>query len=323
MNTGKQLFFEDFPAGSRLEFGQYAITKDEVIAFASAFDPQPFHLDEAAAQRSMLGGLAASGWHTCAIGMRLICDGFLNITDGRGAPGIEEVKWLKPVRPGMILSMQADVISARVSQSRPSIGIVQFRLTLSDQTGTAVMVQDNAIMIGKRGAKRQAHPNLKRESATPFLPFDEAGTIPPFADMQTGQRIVLGSMSFSESAVIEFARRYDPQDFHLDHEAALNGPFGALAASGWHTAACWMRCFIDTVQRSGSAVQPGPSPGFTNLRWLKPVYAGDTITYDTRAIEKRLTSRPGWGLVKAKNTGINQHGAAVFEFESVNFWKVA
>ncbi len=72
---------------------------------------------------------------------------------------------------------------------------------------------------------------------------------------------------------------------------------------------------------SGSAVQPGPSPGFSNLRWLKPVYAGDTITYDTRAIEKRLTSRPGWGLVKAKNTGINQHGAAVFEFESVSFWK--
>ena len=254
--------------------------------------------------------------------MRLICDGFLNITDGRGAPGIDEVKWVKPVRPGTTLSMQADVISARVSQSRPSIGIVQFRLTLRDETGTSLMMQDNSIMIGRRGAKRQAHANLKRESTTPFLPFDDAGTIPSFNDIQPGKRIVLGSMSFSENSVIEFARRYDPQDFHLDHEAAANGPFGALAASGWHTAACWMRLFVETAQRSGVAVQAGPSPGFSNLRWLKPVYAGDTITYDTRAIEKRLTSRPGWGLVKAKNSGINQHGVAVFEFESVSFWKV-
>ena len=322
MSAEKQLFFEDFPLGARLEFGHYPVTKDEVIAFASAFDPQPFHLDEAAASRSLLGGLAASGWHTCAIGMRLICDGFLNITDGRGAPGIDDVKWLKPVRPGMILSMQAEVIGARVSQSRPSIGIVQFRLTLREETGASVMVQENAIMIGRRGGTRQAHPHVKRESATPFLPFDDAGIIPPYHEMQIGQRIVLGSMSFTEQSVIDFARLYDPQDFHLDHEAAASGPFGALAASGWHTAACWMRLFVDTVKRSGTAVQSGPSPGFTNLRWLKPVYAGDTITYDTRATEKRMTSRPGWALVKAKNSGINQHGAAVFEFESVSFWKV-
>ncbi len=322
MSESKQLYFEDFPVGSRLEFGGYPVTKEAIVAFAQSFDPQPFHLDEKAAARSMLGGLAASGWHTCAIGMRLVCDGFLNITDGRGAPGIDEVKWLKPVRPGMVLSMQADIVSARASQSRPSMGLVQFRLTLRDETGTSVMVQDNVIMIGRRGAKQQPHPSLKRESTTPFLPFDEAGIIPPFAQIEPGQRIVLGSVDFSEDSVLAFARDYDPQDFHLDHEAARTGPFGALAASGWHTAACWMQCFVETAQRSGAAVQPGPSPGFSNLRWLKPVYAGDTITYDTRALEKRVTSRPGWGLVKAKNTGINQHGAAVFEFESVNFWKL-
>jgi acyl dehydratase len=102
MTEGKQLFFEDFPQGARLEFGHYPVTKEEVISFARAYDPQPFHLDEDAAARSMLGGLAASGWHTCAIAMRLVCDGFLNITDGRGAPGIDEVKWLKPVRPRAI-----------------------------------------------------------------------------------------------------------------------------------------------------------------------------------------------------------------------------
>jgi len=321
MSNAPQLFFEDFPAGSRLEFGSYGVTKDEIIAFASAFDPQSFHLDEQAAERSILGGLSASGWHTCAIGMRLMCEGFLNITDGRGSPGIDEVKWLKPVRPGMILSMQADIVSARASQSRPTIGLVQFRLTLRDENGAGVMVQDNIIMMGRRGSARQPHPGLKPQTSTPMLPFDGADQIPGFADMQTGKRIVLGGTYFSAENIIDYASRFDPQPFHVDLDAAATGPFGALAASGWHTAAAWMRCFVDAKERSGVIAQSGPSPGFSNLRWLKPVYAGDTVTYDTSVIEKRVTSRPGWGLVKAKNSGINQHGAAVFEFESVSFWK--
>jgi acyl dehydratase len=322
MTDGKQLFFEDFPEGARLEFGHYPVTKEEIIAFAKAYDPQPFHLDEDAAARSMLGGLAASGWHTCAIAMRLVCDGFLNITDGRGAPGIDEVKWLKPVRPGMILSMYADVISSRVSQSRPSIGLVQFRFTTKDQTGTIVMEQNNFVMMGRRGSKQEPHGGIKPQGTTPLLPFDEAQNIPAFADLEPGQRIVLGSIAFTQDSVLDFANRYDPQPFHTDLAAAEIGPFGGLAASGWHTAASWMRCFVDAARRSGAAVQAGPSPGFTKLRWLKPVYAGDTISYDTRLIEKRLTSRPGWGLVKSKNSGINQYGVTVFEFESVSFWKV-
>src|SRR6478672_3424319 len=171
MSDEKVLFFEDFPPGSVLEFGSYPVTKEEIVDFATAFDPQIFHLDEKAAQRSMLGGLAASGWHTCAILMRLNCDGFLNITDGRGAPGIDEVKWLKPVRPGAVLSVRAEVLSSRVSQSRPSIGLAQFRFDVRDQDGVVVMTQTNFVMIGRRGQDSAPVLPAKVEASSGTLTF--------------------------------------------------------------------------------------------------------------------------------------------------------
>ncbi len=324
------LTFEDFPAGSTLEFGAYPVTKDEIIAFASAFDPQPFHLDEEAAAHSMLGGLAASGWHTCAILMRLNCEGFLNRADGRGAPGIDEVKWLKPVRPGDVLGVKAHVLSARVSQSRPSIGLLLFRFDVHDAAGTIVMTQTNSVMMGRRGHEHGPNKIARPDASTPLLPFDTPSVIPPLSQIEIGQRIVLGTHAFPADEVIAFARAYDPQPFHTDPQAAMLGPFGALAASGWHTAAAWMRTMVDAKKRSADVArargqiptEAGPSPGFINLRWLKPVFAGDSITFDTTPLEKRVTSRPGWGLMRSRNCGINQHGAPVFEFESSAFWRM-
>ncbi len=330
MTDGALLRFEDFPPGRVLEFGAYPVTKDEIVTFASAFDPQPFHLDEKAAQRSILGGLSASGWHSCAILMRLNCDGFLNMTDGRGAPGIDEVKWLKPVRPGMVLSARAEVLSARVSQSRPSIGLVQFRFDMRDQDGTVVMTQTNFLMIGRRGQESAPKPVVRAAATTPLLPFETPDDMPLYSQIEIGKRLVLGLCSFPEEDVLAFAHMFDPQPFHIDHAAASNGPFGGLAAFGWHTAASWMRALIDARTRSAAtrlargekAPEAGPSPGFVKLRWLKPVYAGDTVTFDTTPLEKRVTSRPGWGLVRAKNSGVNQNGEDVFEFESASFWKL-
>ena len=330
MSDEKLLCFEDFPPGSVLEFGSYPVTREEIIAFATAFDPQPFHLDDKAAQRSMLGGLAASGWHTCAILMRLNCDGFLNITDGRGAPGIDEVKWLKPVRPGAVLGVRAEVLSARVSQSRPSIGLAQFRFEVRDQDGVVVMTQTNFIMIGRRGQDGPVQTPVKINGVTGSPPLEKPDLIPPYSQVEIGKRIVLGTRKFPEEDVLAFAQLFDPQPFHVDHAAARQGPFGALAASGWHTAASWMRSLVDAKKRSADAalargekaIESGPSPGFVNLRWLKPVYAGDSVTFDTVALEKRVTSRPGWGLVRSRNSGVNQHGVRVFEFESTAFWKM-
>lgn len=145
-------------------------------------------------------------------------------------------------------------------------------------------------------------------------------------DIEVGAREVLGHHTFTEAEIIAFARAYDPQPFHLDPEAAKRSHFGALVASGWHTASMWMRYFVHFNQRLTEAQlargeqvpMVGPSPGFTNMRWLKPVYAGDTITYASEVKEKTASrSKPNWGILKSYNTGSNQYGDVVVDFESV------
>jgi len=140
-----------------------------------------------------------------------------------------------------------------------------------------------------------------------------------------GQTVVTGSLLFTAEDIIAFAKKYDPQPFHTDPEAAKNFVFGGLCASGWHTCAGWMKMFIaywakehDRLLAEG--VEPpklGPSPGFKKLQWLKPVYAGDTITYSVTLIESRpLMSRPGTSINLTANQGVNQKGETVLRFES-------
>jgi acyl dehydratase len=143
-------------------------------------------------------------------------------------------------------------------------------------------------------------------------------------EIAVGRVVELGSHHFTKEAIIAFARKYDPQPFHLDEEAGRSGPLGVLSASGWHTAAAWMKCYVATNQAAEADLRAagrepavnGPSPGFTNLRWIKPVAPGDTITYRCTVTGKReLNSRPGWGLLFSLNEGFNQRGELVFSFE--------
>ncbi len=149
-----------------------------------------------------------------------------------------------------------------------------------------------------------------------------------FEDTEIGSRQILGTHRFTREEIITFAQQYDPQPFHIDDEAAKRSHFGALCASGWHTAAMWMKCFIahqtqtiaEAKARGEKVVGAGPSPGFKNLHWLKPVYVGDTITFATEVKDKQATrNRPQWGLLTAYNTGVNQHGDLVLDFESTVF----
>lgn len=143
-------------------------------------------------------------------------------------------------------------------------------------------------------------------------------------EIEAGFAADLGSYHFTREAILAFARKYDPQPFHLDDEAAAAGPFGRLSASGWHTASAWMKCYVatnqaawDKMRAAGREPAPlGPSPGFNNLRWLKPVCPGDTIHYRSTVTGKReLNSRPHWGLVFALNEGYDQNGVLTFSFE--------
>jgi acyl dehydratase len=143
-------YFEDFSADWVAEYGPRRVTREEITAFAAQFDPQPMHLDEEAARHTMLGGLAASGWHTCCIMMRMIADGLLLDTASMGAPGVDEVKWLRPVRPGDSLTVRGRVQSARASQSKPDRGFVSFLWEVVNDRGEKVMTLTCPQMVLRR-----------------------------------------------------------------------------------------------------------------------------------------------------------------------------
>lgn len=146
-----------------------------------------------------------------------------------------------------------------------------------------------------------------------------------YEDLEIGRRETVGDYRFTRERILSYARRYDFQPFHVDEEAARASHFGALCASGWHTGAAWMGTYVRHYQAIRESRTPphgrwpaiGPSPGFENLRWPRPVYVDDTVTYGFEIADKRiLTSRPGWGLVTIDAEGRNQDGELVISFRS-------
>jgi acyl dehydratase len=146
------LCFEDFPPGRFGSYGPRHVTREEMLAFAAEFDPQPMHLDEAAAKRSMLKGLAGSGWHLCSIVMRMMFDGYIGRTASLGSPGVSELKWLAPFRPGDDLVLDVDVAEARVSRSRPETGIVTFKCSVRNAAGQVLAEMVSPIIVRRRAA---------------------------------------------------------------------------------------------------------------------------------------------------------------------------
>jgi acyl dehydratase len=143
-------YFEDLTVGRVFPLPAHAVTREEIIAFAREYDPQPFHLGDGGA--GLADGLIASGWHTCAIFMRALCDGLLLDASSLGSPGIDALRWHRPVRPGDTLSGSSTVLSARLSRSRPDRGIVHFRHEMFNQAGEPVLSLDNPILFGVRPA---------------------------------------------------------------------------------------------------------------------------------------------------------------------------
>ncbi|QPC85298.1 enoyl-CoA hydratase [Mesorhizobium sp. NBSH29] len=148
--AAKTWTFEDFVPGVTLSLGSKLVMADEVIAFAQEFDPQPMHLDEEAGKASILGGLAASGWHTCAMFMRMLCDAYLLDSSSQGSPGIDQVRWKQPVLVGDLLTGTSLVQSKRLSKSRTDIGLISFRHQLQNQRGQTVLELENTGMFRTR-----------------------------------------------------------------------------------------------------------------------------------------------------------------------------
>ena len=145
-----KLHFEDFQPGAVAIYGPRLVTREEIVAFAAEFDPQPMHLDEAAASATMLGGLGASGWHSCCLLMRMIADGFILNSSSMGAPGVDEVKWLLPIRPDDEVTLRATVLETRASRSRPEMGFVRIEYALFNAAGARVLNLTTSMMMGRR-----------------------------------------------------------------------------------------------------------------------------------------------------------------------------
>jgi acyl dehydratase len=145
-----KLHWEDFQRGAVTVYGPRLVTREEIVAFAAEFDPQPMHLDEAAAAGTLLGGLGASGWHTCCLLMRMIADGFVLDSSSMGSPGIDEVRWLKPLRPGTRIRIRATVLDKRASNSRPEMGLVSYLFEVLDEADTVLTTLRSTFMLGRR-----------------------------------------------------------------------------------------------------------------------------------------------------------------------------
>ena len=337
VSDGDRLHHEDLAVGKPYLFGHKVVTMEEIIAFGRAFDPQPMHTDEEAAKASPVGGLCASGWHTCAMMMRMLVDGLVGQLASLGSPGVDEVRWKRPVRPGDVLSARYTVQEKRVLASRPDVGISKVLVEAVDAHGEvpATWLTNQLTRVRHpEPATPAASPAARREKA----PMPDLWDAPAeggiddgfFEDRMIGETGDLGSHTFTREEMVAFARAYDPQPFHLDEAAARDSLFGGLCASGWHTAAHLIRGIIVTrVQANGIAPAAvmategrraayGPSPGFRDLRWLKPVYVGDTISYRGRLIEKiDLRTRPNRGLLASAMQGRNQRGEIVFSVTSM------
>jgi acyl dehydratase len=150
--------YEDIVVGAPYEYGGYHVTKDEIFAFAHAYDPQPHHIDEEAAKLSLVKGLCASGWHSCAMFMRMFYDGLLADSASMGGPAIDEVRWKKPVRPGDVLKARSTCVEKRLMRSRPNVGICKMQHEVFNQDDELVMTMENSFFIAVREPALAASP---------------------------------------------------------------------------------------------------------------------------------------------------------------------
>jgi acyl dehydratase len=260
----------------------------------------------------------------------MICDGPLNRTASLGSPGVDEVRWTKPVRPGDVLTCRHQYTEKRDLASRPDVGISKVFLELLDEKGDVLCWWKTNQLTRKRhpgpAPQPSNQPKRPRQMLASLwdLPLSPAPSEGFFEDRQIGEVIAFGRHTFGRDEIIGFARQFDPQPFHLDEEAAEASLFGGLCASGWHTSAIFIREIITRRQHqipvsNAGERKPvyGPSPGFRNLRWPKPVYVGDTIEFRAQLTEKiDLKSRPNRGILANEVQGRNQHGDIVFAVTS-------
>lgn len=156
MPARDQRYFEDYVPGQTHEFGCTVVDEEELVDFARRYDPQPFHIDAVAAAETPFGGLITSGWHTCAMMMRMMVDHYVSAVASLGSPGVDELRWIKPVRPGDVLRVRITVLEARVSQSKPDRGLVRSAIEMINQDDAVVMTMNTLGFFLRRPGRADA-----------------------------------------------------------------------------------------------------------------------------------------------------------------------
>jgi len=318
--------WEDYSEGETGSFGRIKVTADTIKRFAVAYDPQPFHLDDGAARATPLRGLAASGWHTCALLMRQVEQQVLSMSGYLGSPGIDDIRWLKPVRPGDILEGKIIWLSKCPCSRRSDVGRWSIAIEAINQSGDLVLRLNGHVLLARRGAAVADVPRsssccaarLARPPRARRRPGDHL--IRYFEDVQQGDEIALGSYDFTTDAIHSYSHNIGTPTGDREPPAHAVGEGSCRRVNGWHIIAAWMRRIVDYYQAEADWLagkgRPvpllGPAVGARSLYWLKPVHSGDRITFSSW-VEHKLQAGTSseWGLLVAGAEGVDQKGEVV------------
>lgn len=319
----QQRFWEDIEDGETLPLGTATMSREKIVAFASEFDPQPFHLDDEAARGTLLGGLAASGWHTCAVVMDLVERAMNEHALPLQTPGAEEIRWRKPVRPGDALSGRVVLSSKSTCACGSSAGACRAFVEVFNQSADSVVSWRMDCIVPRRepatATRRPACPmRSERRARVHRVRGDHA--IKFFDDVAAGDEIALGSYAFTADRVGSFRTRHT--DVHSGRIGLTTG-VSTRFAHDWHVVSAWMHCIVryyrlqsERLRSTGRPVPLlGPAAGVKHLRWHAPVRAGEVISYVTWAERKlEIASHSDWGLLIAGAEGVNAKGEVVVSF---------
>lgn len=336
-------YFEDLTVGEQVDLGSLSVSTQEIVDFARRYDPQPMHLDPVAAEKSALKGLAGSGWQSCTLANRRFVEGFTAGTAYQGLAGVEECRWIKPFYPAERagpLTMRLEVEALSPSESRPEYGLARVKLeTLQrdpaagpDAAPRLICLQRFRTMIARRTPAELSEPRIERAPAESRARAPARSAEAALAYANTREALacgpaLLGAAAFSAEEIKAFAREFDPLSFHLEEAAARNSLFGGLTASGWHVMCRYMRLVIEARTAAIAALPPekqaaaaagmGPSPGYRNLRWLRPIRPGDVLRYISTPTRVRAKEHwKDWAVLHATLEAENQNGELVMRFDS-------
>lgn len=319
----------DHPTGEFIDLGRIQVTAEAVKEFAAAYDPQPQHIDERAAAQTLLGGLVASGWQMCAVLMRQVERQLEAMFPQIGVPSIDEIRWLKPVRPGDALDARFGWRSRCSCRACGDAGGRAIVAEVVDRTGDPILRMNGNVLLPPReaspaGVWQSAIRCAEHVRRRPRVPRRRGGhLVRYFEEVELGDEIELGSFDFTPTAMASYSRMIQSVCGDSNSPSPSPATLRGHVVSGWHVVSAWMRKVIDYYQAEADWLAKhsrpvpllGPAAGARSLSWCKPVRAGETIAFSSWAEHKiEIGTSSDWGLLVAGAEGVNQDGEIVVSF---------